>query len=138
MIVERNTATTPRWLRTMAWIAVICALPLGIVYCGQPDTPSIPGGEPTETADVVADDAAQAAGAEEASEETRTRRFNQLRRDLRAKVAAGEITAEQARQRISRMRQRMEAAGGEAAGDRESADQPSEGDQVERRNRGTG
>ena len=124
MIVERNTAA-PRWLRTTAWISVICALTLGIVYCGQPDTPSIPDGETAETADPVANEAAQADTDDEASEDRRMARFNQLRRDLRARVAAGEITQEQARQRISRMRQRMEAAGGETAGDRKSADQPS-------------
>ena len=134
MIVEKNTATTPRWLRTAAWIAVICALPLGLVYCGQPDTAATPDGETTETADVVANDAAQADDSDEASEDRRTARLNQLGRDLRARVAAGEITEEQARQRMSRMRQRMEAAGGGTAGDRESADQPSEADITDRIN----
>ncbi len=134
MIVEKNTATTPRWLRTAAWIAVICALPLGLVYCGQPDTAATPDGETTETADVVANDATQADDSDDASEDRRTARINQLGRDLRARVAAGEITEEQARQRMSRMRQRMEAAGGETAGDRESADQPSEADITDRIN----
>ena len=134
MIVESNTATAPRWLRTAAWIAVICALPLGLVYCGQPDTAATPDGETTETADVVANDAAQADDSDDASEDRRTARINQLGRDLRARVAAGEITEEQARQRMSRMRQRMEAAGGETAGDRTSSDQPSEADMTERIN----
>ena len=61
MIAEGNTANAPRWLRTAAWVAVICALPLGIVYCGQPDTTATPDGETMETADVVANDAAQPA-----------------------------------------------------------------------------
>ncbi|MDE2875538.1 MAG: hypothetical protein OXU69_15705 [Gemmatimonadota bacterium] len=113
---EGSTANTPQLLRTVAWIAVICVVPLGIVSCGQPDTPALPDGETTETADPVPNYAAQANDADDSDEETRTSRFNQLRRDLRAKVAAGEITEEQARQRISRMRQRMEAAQGEGRG----------------------
>lgn len=136
MIVDRNTAAAPRRLRTAVWIAVIGALPFGIAYCGRPDTPSIPDGETTETVDMAADAAAQAGDGDGdgASEDRRTARFNQFRRDLRARVAAGEITAEQARQRVSRMRQRMEAAGGGTAGDRESADQPSGRDGTERMN----
>ena len=129
MIAEGNTTTAPRWLRTAAWIAVICALPLGIVYCGQPDTAATPDDETTETADVVANDAAQADDDDDASEDRRTARINQLRRDLRARVAAGEITEEQARQRISRIRQRLAASQGEDA----EADQ-AEADLTERIN----
>ena len=134
MIVDPNTATAPRWLRTATWIAVICALPLGMAYCGQPDAAATPDEETTETADAVASDAAQADAGDDASGDRRMARFNQFRRDLRAQVAAGEITAEQARQRISRMRQRMEPAGGETASDRASSDQPSEGDGTARLN----
>lgn len=133
MIDESNTSTTPRWLRTAAWIAVICALPLGIVYCGEPDTPAAVD-DATEAADVEANDAALASDGDDTSRDRGMARVNQLRRDLRAQVAAGEITGEQARQRISRALQRLEAAGGETAGDQASADQPSEGDGMARIN----
>ena len=134
MIDESNTATTPRWLRTAAWIAVICALPLGIVYCSQPDTPAAPDGESTEAPAVEGNDAAQASDSDDASQTRGMARLNQLRRDLRASVAAGEITEEQARHRASRALQRLEAAGGEAAGDQASADESSEGDGTARIN----
>ena len=129
MITQGNTTPAPGWLRTAARIAVVCALPLGVVYCGKPDTPSEPGAEATEAVDAALE-RLEAAGGETASdraspnqpsERDGTARVNQLRRDLRAKVAAGEITAEQARQRISRALQRLEAAGGETAGDRVEA-----------------
>ncbi len=128
MIDEKNTAAPPRWLRTAAWAAVICALPLGVVNCGQPDATGSPGGETAEAADVVADGAVQADADNEASADRRTARLNELRRDLRARVAAGEITEEQARQRASRILHRLESGGGETAGDKASSDQPSEGD----------
>lgn len=134
MIAEEDTAAPPRWLRTAAWVAVICALPLGIVYCGRPDATATPGGETTETADVVADDAVQADAGKEASGDRRTARLNQLRRDLRARVAAGEITAEQARQRISRILHRVESAGDRTVGDQASSDQPAKGDGTARIN----
>ncbi len=134
MITEGNTTTAPRWMRTAAGIAAICALPLGIVYCGQPDTPATPDGEATEAAAIDANDDAQAGDGDDASRTRGTARMNQFLRELRASVAAGEITAEQARQRASRARQRMEAAVGAAAGDRASSDRPSEGDRSERIN----
>ncbi len=134
MTVDTNTSTTPRWLRTATWIAVICALPLGIVYCSQPDTAAAPDGEATEAPGVETNDAAQAGDGDDASRDRGMARVNQLRRDLRAQVAAGEITGEQARQRISRALQRLEAAGGETAGDQASADQASQGDGMARIN----
>ncbi len=121
MTTEGNKTAAPRWLRTAAGIAVICALPLGIVYCGQPDAPATTDGEATEAADVEPNDAAQAGDGDDASQNRGMARVDQLRRDLRARVAAGEITEEQARQRISRALQRLEAAGGETAGGRVEA-----------------
>ncbi|MDE2654793.1 MAG: hypothetical protein OXI71_13380 [Gemmatimonadota bacterium] len=133
MIDGSNTSTTPRWLRTAAWIAVICALPLGIVFCSQPDTPAAID-DASEAPGVEGNDAAQAGDGDDASRDRGMARVNQLRRDLRAQVAAGEITGEQARQRISRALQRLEAAGGEPAGDQVSSDQPSERDGTARIN----
>lgn len=134
MIDETNTSTTPRWLRTAACIAVTCVLPLGLIYCGQPDTPAVPDGEVTEAPPVEGNDAAQAGDSDDASQTRGMARVNQLRRDLRARVAAGEITEEQMRQRVSRALQRLEAAGGETASDRASSDEASGGDGTERLN----
>ncbi len=134
MIDESNTSTTPRWLRRAAWIAVICALPLGLVSCNQPDAAAAPDGGAAEAPGLEANDAAQASDGDGASRDRGMARVDQLRRDLRAQVAAGEITGEQARQRISRALQRLEAAGGEAAGDQASSGQVSEGDGMARVN----
>ncbi|WP_428278173.1 hypothetical protein [Candidatus Palauibacter sp.] len=110
MIAKSNTSTTPGWLRTAAWIAVICALPLGLVYCAQPDTSAEVGAEAAEAPGAEANEAAQASDSDDASQTRGMARVNQLRRDLRARVAAGEITEEQARQRVSRALQRLEAS----------------------------
>ena len=126
MIIEKSTPTTPRWLRTAAWIAAICTLPLGIVYCSRPDTPAALDEEAAEVLDAQADAAARAGDAGDESRDRGMERLNQLGRELRVQVEAGEITEEQARQRMTRARARMaqveavrrEAAGGEAAGDR--------------------
>lgn len=130
MIDESNTSTTPGWLRRAAWFAVICALPLGLVHCAQPDADA--GGEAQEANGMAAGDAAQAG--DDAPEDRGMARVNQLRRDLRAQVEAGEITEEQMRQRVSRALQRLEAAGGETDGDEASPDQAAEGDGTARIN----
>ena len=40
MIMTRNTdAPAPRWLRVATWIAVVCVLPFGTLYCGSADEP---------------------------------------------------------------------------------------------------
>ncbi len=134
MIDESNTSTVLRWLRTASCVAVMCALPLGFGSCDQPDTAAAPGDEAMEATEPAPSDAAQAGDGDDASRTRGTARLNQLRRELRAQVAAGEITEEQMRQRVSRAQQRLEAAGGETAGDRASSDQPSEGDGTERIN----
>ncbi len=115
MIDESNTCTVPRWLRTASCVAVMCALPLGFGSCDQPDTAAAPGDEAMEATEPAPSDAAQAgdrASSDQPSEGDGTERINQLRRELRAQVAAGEITEEQMRQRVSRAQQRLEAARG--------------------------
>ena len=38
MIVSTDTrAPAPRWLRATTWIAVLCALPFGLIYCDRPE-----------------------------------------------------------------------------------------------------
>ncbi len=40
MIMARNSTTpAPRWLRSATWIAVVCVLPFGMLYCGTADEP---------------------------------------------------------------------------------------------------
>ncbi|MCY4571175.1 MAG: M48 family metalloprotease [Gemmatimonadetes bacterium] len=40
MIMTRKAgAPAPRWLRTATWIAVVCVLPFGTLYCGSADEP---------------------------------------------------------------------------------------------------
>lgn len=131
MIVETNTTTTPRWLRTAAWALAICALPLGMVYCDRPETPAAPDDETMEAPAAAdanddarsgdTDDAAAAAAA--ALDDRRTARLNAFRRNLRVRIAAGEITREEARAQLEGIQVRMEAvrSEAEAASDRTDA-----------------
>ena len=140
MTDESNTSTAQSWfaariwMRTAAGIAVICTVALGIVSCAEPDTPATADGEAAEAPGMAANDAAQAGDGDEAAQTRGMARINQLRRDLRAQVAAGEITEEQMRQRVSRAQQRLEAAGGDAGGDQAASDQAAEGDGTARLN----
>ncbi len=134
MTDEGNTSTVRRWLRTAAGIAVICTVPLGIVSCGEPDTPATVDGEAAEAPGVAGNDAAQAGDGDDAAQTRGMARVSQLRRELRAQVAAGEITEEQMRQRVSRALQRLGAAGGETAGDQAASDQAAGGDGTARLN----
>ena len=131
MIVKTNTTTTtPRWLRTGAWIAVVCALPLGIVYCDQPETPAAPDDRVMEApAAAQANDAAQAGDTDDAAalDARRAERVAALRRDLGAMVRAGEITGEQAEDRMAAVRRLMvQAQSGDADGEA-SADEANDG-----------
>lgn len=129
MIVETRTSTTPRWLRTAAWALAICALPLGIVYCDRPETPVAPDQEMLDApAAADANDAAQSGDTDDAAvaaalDDRRTARLNALRRDLRVRIAAGEITREEAREQLEGIQVRMEAvrSEAEAAADRSDA-----------------
>ena len=121
MIVDTNKTATPGWLRTAAWVAVICALPLGLVYCGQPDTPAAVD-DATEAPGAEANDAAQAGDSDDAA--AGAARYEAAVEQVQAMLDAGEITAEQAEQRLRRLRTRMAAAGERAeagSGDAEGA-----------------
>ena len=91
MIDEINTSTTPRWLRAAAWVAVTCALPLGMVCCSQPDTPVAPDGEATGAPDGEASDAAQASDGDDAPETRGTARINEFRWALQAQGDGDEV-----------------------------------------------
>ena len=126
-----TTTRTPRWLRPAAWIAASCAVALGIVHCGQPDAadPALDAETMVAPEAETSDAGQERTGAETAREAGMTARVNAIRRDLRAGIAAGEITEEQARARLSRLRQRMAAAGGgdaPAAGERAARDRAAE------------
>ena len=50
MIMARKAAApAPRWLRVATWIAVVCVLPFGTLYCGSADQPerATPSGDAT-------------------------------------------------------------------------------------------
>lgn len=50
MIVSTDTRSpAPRWLRAATWMAVICALPFGLVYCDRPTAPTAPMAADEET-----------------------------------------------------------------------------------------
>ncbi|MCY4571177.1 MAG: M48 family metalloprotease [Gemmatimonadetes bacterium] len=126
MIVDTNKTAAPGWLRTAAWIAVICALPLGLVYCGQPDTPATVD-DATEAPGAEANDAAQAGDSDDAAAGA-ARQYEVAVQRVRAMLDAGEITEEQANQRLEGLRTRLaaarertEAGGGDAEGAAEGA-----------------
>ena len=109
MIVDTNKTATPGWLRTAAWIAVICALPLGLVYCGQPDTPATVD-DATEAPAVEANDAAQAGDSAAAAAAAGARRYELAVQQVQAMLDAGEVTEEQANRRLEGLRTRLVAA----------------------------
>ena len=119
MIVDTNKTATPGWLRTAAWVAVICALPLGLVYCGQPDTPATVD-DATEAPGAEANDAAQAGDSNDAA--AGAARYEAAVQQVQAMLDAGEITEEQANRRLQGLRARTEAgeraetSSGDAAG----------------------
>ena len=123
MTVETNTSRTPRRLRRRAWIAAACALPLGVVYCDRPDAPAPPADETMEAPAAAADanGAVRAGDTDDAGANAGIRRRRMraaaFRDDLAAKVEAGEITREEAEERMTALRSRMAAARGEATAD---------------------
>ena len=82
---------------------MICALPLGLVYCGHPDTPA-------------AIDDAQAGDSDDAAagQDRRPERVTAFRRNLGARVEAGEITRSQAEAEMAALLARMAAVGEQA------------------------
>ena len=121
MIVRTNTSDAPPRLRRWAWIAATCAVPLGVVHCDRPDASATPSDETMEPPAAAADanGAVQAgdadAGGANANIRLRRKRAAAFRSDLDAKVAAGEITREEAEERMTALRNRMAAARGEAS-----------------------
>ena len=82
---------------------MICALPLGLVYCGHPDTPAA-------IDDAQAGDSGDAA----AGQDRRAERVTAFRRNLGARVEAGEITRSQAEAEMVALLARMAAVGEQA------------------------
>lgn len=89
MIVSPDSRPpAPRWLRAATWVAVLCALPFGLIYCDRPSTPTegeeetAPGAEALETADQTFDgDLA----------DILTRREEDIHRKIRERVKAGDL-----------------------------------------------
>ena len=50
MIVSTdNRSPAPRWVRAATWMAVMCALPFGLIYCDRPTAPTAPMAADEET-----------------------------------------------------------------------------------------
>ena len=46
MIVSTDARSpAPRWLQAATWVAVLCALPFGLIYCDRPEAPTEPDEE---------------------------------------------------------------------------------------------
>ena len=89
MIVSADTRSPPpRWLRAATWIAILCALPLGLIYCDQATVPM-----------AVEEEAAPEAETLESSGETfdgdladiLTRREEDIHRSIQEKVKSGAL-----------------------------------------------
>ena len=92
MIVSTDTrAPAPRWLRAATWVALLCALPFGLVYCDRPEAPT------ATDAELVVLDAPQESPepADTDLEELLSSREEEINQDILQEVEAGALSAAQ-------------------------------------------
>ena len=98
MIVSTDPRSpAPRWLRAATWVAVLCTLPFGLIYCDRPDAPTEPDEE--TAAELVALDAPQES--QEPSdtdlEELLSTREEEINQDILQEVESGALSPVQGR-----------------------------------------
>jgi hypothetical protein len=95
MIVSTDTRSpAPRWLRAATWVAVLCALPFGLIYCDRPEAPTEPGEEAAP--DVVLDAPQEASqSAESDLDAVLSNREDEINRDILQEVESGALSAVQ-------------------------------------------
>ena len=96
MIVSNDTSSpAPRWLRAATWVAVLCALPFGLIYCDRSDAPT--GADEEEAAGLVVPDAPQEVSepAESDIEAILATREEEINQGILQEVESGALSAVQ-------------------------------------------
>ena len=96
IIVSTDTRSpAPRWLRAATWVAVLCALPFGLIYCDRPEAPTESDEE--AAADLVVLDAPQESSepAESDLDAVLSTREEEINRDILQKVGSGALSVVQ-------------------------------------------
>ncbi|MDE2677535.1 MAG: M56 family metallopeptidase [Gemmatimonadota bacterium] len=93
MIVSTDTRSpAPRWLRAATWVAVLCALPFGLIYCDRPEAPTEP--DEDAAADLAVLDAPRqpAEPAESDLDAVLSNREEEINRDILQDVGSGALS----------------------------------------------
>lgn len=93
MIVSTDTRSpAPRWLRAATWVALLCALPFGLIYCDRPEAATEPDEE--AAAESVATDAPQESSepAESDLDAILATREEEINRDIQQGVESGALS----------------------------------------------
>ena len=89
MIVATDTRRpAPRWLRAATWMATLCALPFGLVYCDRP-TPEERGEEETASEAPALESPVETF--EDELADILTRREEQIHQSIQERVESGEL-----------------------------------------------
>ncbi len=99
MIVSTDTRSpAPRWLRAATWVAVLCALPFGLIYCDRPEAATEP--EEETAADLVVLDAPQESPepAESDLDAVLSNREEEINQGILQEVESGALGAVQGRE----------------------------------------
>lgn len=95
MIVSTDTRSpAPRWLRAATWVALLCALPFGLIYCDRPEAATEPDEE--AAADVVVDAPQESPEpAESDLDAVLSNREEDINEDILQEVESGALSAVQ-------------------------------------------
>ena len=95
MIVSTDTRSpAPGWLRAATWVAVLCALPFGLIYCDRPDAPTQPD-EETAAESVLEAPQESPDPADTGLEELLSTREEEINQDILQEVESGALSAVQ-------------------------------------------
>ena len=101
MIVSTDTRSpAPRWLRAATWMAVICALPFGLVYCDRPTAPTAADEETTAdpAEGAVLDRLDELRAAADEAIRVLSRRESQIQELIREAMESGTISERRGRE----------------------------------------
>ena len=95
MIISTDTRSpAPGWLRAATWVAVLCALPFGLIYCDRPDAPTGPD-EETAAESVLEAPQESPDPADTGLEELLSTREEEINQDILQEVESGALSAVQ-------------------------------------------
>ena len=98
MIVSTDTRSpAPGWLRAATWVAVLCALPFGLIYCDRPEAPTEPDEETAAELVVLEGPQESPDPADTGLEELLSTREEEINQDILQEVESGALSAVQGR-----------------------------------------